>query len=581
MPERPVIAIVEDDPAILGALLDALNRRFSADYLVVPFLSARGALEELARRKAAGEELALVIADQWMPEMTGSELLGRAHELDRATKRALLVGWGDWKASSAILEGCAFGQLDNYILKPWSPAEVHLYPQVSEFLSEWTQAFRPEMEIVRIVGEERSARSHDLQDMLHRNGVPHRFYDSASAEGQRLLRDVGLVGSRLPVVLLLDGRTLVDPGNAELADKISGLDPGSSVRACDVAIVGGGPAGLSAAVYAASEGLRTCIVEREAVGGQAGMSALIRNYVGFPRGISGAALAQRAYEQAWLFGAKYVLAREVTAVEARGTERDVVLSDGRTIAARAVIVATGATYRRLGVPSLDRLVGMGLYYTMPYNARLVHGRDVFVAGAGNSAGQAVLHLAQHARKATLLVRGGELEKGMSDYLIQQLRRTPNLEISLHTEIVGGGGERFLERLTLRDLARGRDEEVEATLLFVLIGALPRTDWLGDAVHREHGYVVTGTDLDLDAVRWPLRRAPLRYETSMPGVFAAGDVRWGSVKRVASAVGEGAVTVQMVHDYLAAPADLASPAERTRAGPSARPAEGPAAPPPAG
>ena len=262
MPERPVIAIVEDDPAILGALLDALNRRFSADYLVLPFLSARAALEQLASRKAAGEEIALVVADQWMPEMTGSELLGRAHELDRATKRALLVGWGDWKASSAILEGCAFGQLDNYILKPWSPAEVHLYPQVSEFLSEWTQAYRPQMEIVRIVGEELSARSHALQDVLHRNGVPHRFYDAASPEGIRVLRDVGLEGSALPVVLLLDGRTLVDPSHAELADNISGLDPGASVKTCDVAVVGGGPAGLSAAVYAASEGLRTCVIER-------------------------------------------------------------------------------------------------------------------------------------------------------------------------------------------------------------------------------------------------------------------------------------------------------------------------------
>jgi thioredoxin reductase (NADPH) len=575
--ERPVIAVVEDDPSILGALLDALNRRFGADYRVVPFLSARGALEALEARKAAGEELALVIADQWMPEMTGSALLARARELDAATRRALLVGWGDLQAQAAVLEGCAFGKLDNYLVKPWSPAEVHLYPQVSEFLSEWTQAFRPQMEIVRVVGEDPSQRTHELEDLLHRNGVPHGFYSAASVDGQRLLRDVGLDGTRLPVVMLLDGRTLVDPTNAQLADQLSGMEEGAELPSCDVVIVGAGPAGLSAGVYAASEGLRSCIVEREAVGGQAGMSTLIRNYVGFPRGVSGAALTQRAYEQAWLFGAKYLLAREVGALEASGTERRVRLSDGRTITARAVIVATGAAYRRLGIPSLERLVGRGLYYTMPYNARLVHGRDAFVAGAGNSAGQAVMHLSRFARRVTLLARGGSLEKGMSDYLVQQIRRAANVEVRLHTEVVDGGGEHFLERVTLRDGARGTDEEIPANLLFVLIGALPRTDWLEGVVQRERGYIVTGTDLDVRAVGWPLSRPPMRYETSLPGVFAAGDVRWGSAQRVASAVGEGAVTVQMLHEYLAAPADL----EPARQGPRAAfpaPAPSPRAPP---
>lgn len=555
---RPVIAIVDDDPGILGALLDALNRRFSADYLVVPFLSARAALEDLARRKAGGEELALVVADQWMPEMTGTELLSRVRDLEHAAKRALLVGWGDWNAQGAVLEGCAFGRLDNYILKPWSPAEVHLYPQVSEFLSEWTQAYRPPMEIVRVVGEERSSRSHEVQELLHRNGIPHGFYAASTTEGRRLLRDVGLERSPLPVVVLLDGRTLVQPTNAQLADQVSAFERGPELDTCDLVIVGSGPAGLSAGVYAASEGLRTCIVEREAVGGQAGMSALIRNYVGFPRGISGAALTQRAYEQAWLFGAKYVLAREVLGLEARGVERHVRLSDARIIVARAVIVATGAAYRRLGIPSLERLVGTGVFYTTPSTARLLRDREVFVAGAGNSAGQAAVHLAQHATKATLLVRGGALEKSMSNYLVQQIRRTPNVEVRLHTEVVGGGGEHFLERLTLRDVARGVDEDVPAELLFVLIGAMPRTDWLDGVVRRERGYVVTGTELER-AGGWPLARAPMRYETSLPGVFAAGDVRWGSVKRVASAVGEGAVTVQMVHEYLAAPADLGEPA----------------------
>jgi thioredoxin reductase (NADPH) len=578
MLERPVIAIVEDDPSILGALLDALNRRFGADYLVLPFLSARAALEDLARRKADGAELALVIADQWMPEMTGSELLGRVHDLDRATKRAVLASWGDWRASSAILEGCAFGQLDNYLLKPWSPAEVHLYPQISEFLAEWTEAYRPQLEIVRVVGEDPSARSAELQDFLHRNGIPHRFYDVASAEGRRILRDVGHERARLPVILLLDGRTLVDPDNATIADVVAGLDPGSSLSTCDVAVVGAGPSGLSAAVYAASEGLHTCVIEREAVGGQAGMSALIRNYVGFPRGISGANLTQRAYEQAWLFGAKYVLAREVAGLEARGLDRVVRLGDGRTITARAVIVATGAAYRRLGIASLERLVGRGFYYVPPFNPALVHGRDVFVVGGGNSAGQAVVHLARYARRATLLVRGGDLERTMSDYLVRLVRRTENLEVRLHAEVVDGGGEHALEHFTIRDMARGVDEVVEGALLFVLVGALPHTEWLGDAIRRERGYVVTGADLDLDAIEWPLARAPLRHETSVPGIFAAGDVRAGSVKRVASAVGEGAATVSAVHEYLAAPADLSLPPERMRRAAPARGAGATPAPP---
>jgi thioredoxin reductase (NADPH) len=578
MLERPVIAIVEDDPSILGALLDALNRRFGADYLVVPYLSPRAALEDLARRKADGAELALVIADQWMPEMTGSELLARVHDVDRAARRAMLASWGDWRASGAILEGCAFGKLDNYLLKPWSPAEVHLYPQVSEFLAEWTEAYRPQQEIVRVIGDDPSTRSRELQDFLQRNGIPHRFYDAAGAEGHRLLRDVGHVGARLPVVLLLDGRTLVDPENATLADVVAGLDPGSSVESCDLAVVGAGPAGLSAAVYAASEGLRTCVIEREAVGGQAGMSALIRNYVGFPRGVSGAALAQRAYEQAWLFGAKYVLAREVTGIEARGLERAVLLSDGRTITARAVLVATGAAYRRLGVPSLERLVGRGFYYVPPYSPLLAQGRDVYVVGGGNSAGQAVLHLSRHARRATLVVRGGDLERTMSDYLIHPIRRLANIEVRLHSEVVDGGGESFLDWFTIRDTAHGVDEVVKGALLFVLVGALPRTDWLGDAIRRDRGYVVTGSDLDLEAVGWPLARAPHGYETSLPGVFAAGDVRAGSVKRVASAVGEGAVTVQAIHEYLAAPADLSlAPEQARRAAPARGTGAAPAPP----
>lgn len=575
MLQRPIIAVVDDDPSILGALLDALNRRFGADYLVVPYLSSRAALEDLTRRKREGEELALVIADLWMPEMTGEELLKRVHDLDRAAKRALLAGWGDRNAQPAILEGCAFGELDNYLLKPWSPPEVHLYPAVSEFLAEWTQAFRPHMEIVRVVGERPSVRMHEVEELLARLGVPHGAYAANTPEGERLLRDLGLSGAKLPVVLLLDGRALAAPTNAELADAVSNSDPDAALRPCDVAIVGAGPAGLAAAVYAASEGLRTCVVERESIGGQAGASALIRNYLGFPRGLSGANLAQRAYEQAWLFGAKYVLAREVVGIEARGSERLVRLGEGRTVSARAVIVATGAAYRR--IPALERFVGLGVFYTTPYAPNLLAGHDVFVAGAGNSAGQAAAHAARHAHKVTLLVRGGALEAKMSDYLVQELRRAGNVEVRLHTEVVGGEGDEHLARLRLRDHARGVEEEVPAHLLLVLIGAIPHTDWLDRTVQRDgRGFVRTGVELLPGAGRWPLARAPFRYETSLPGVFAAGDVRAGSVKRVASAVGEGSVAVQEVHQYLAAPADLGAPARPVDA---VNRAPSPGAPPP--
>jgi thioredoxin reductase (NADPH) len=552
MDPRPAIVIVDDEPRELTALLDALVRRFGGDYRIVPHLSGDAALEEVARIRSEGGEIALFIADQWMPEANGVDVLARVRDLDPAARRALLVAWGDKEAAPTILQGCAFGKLENYVNKPWTPAEVHLYPVVSEFLAEWTQVHRPGMELVRIIGERPSARAHALVDMLERSGVPHGFYAAGSAEARKLAAEMGVDTSRLPVAILLDGRALVDPSTAELSDAmgVSNLDEDT----CDVAIVGGGPAGLAAAVYAASEGLKTVVVEREVVGGQAGTSSLIRNYLGFPRGISGADLAKRAYHQAWLFGAKYALARDVAGVSVRGDERIVRLSDGRELACRAVLIATGAAYRRLGVPSLARLEGAGVFYTVSADTRVLRGHDAFVIGSGNSAGQAVVHLAKHARHVTLLVRGDSIEAHMSDYLVQDIRRARNVEVRLRTDVVGGDGRVQLERLTLRDRSSGKEETVPAEVLFVLIGAAPRTDWLPPAVRRDgNGFVITGRDLDDDALRvWPLARPPMRYETSLPGVFAAGDVRSGSVKRVASAVGEGAVAVQEIEEYLASP-----------------------------
>jgi thioredoxin reductase (NADPH) len=546
---RPVILVVDDDAREREALLEALTRRFGRDYRVVSHPGARAALDDLERVKAAGDEVALIIADQLMPEMTGVDLLGRAHEIDRTAKRALLVAWGDRAASPTILEGCAFGQLDNYLLKPWAPAEVHLYPPVGEFLAEWTQAYRPRMELVRVVGENPSRRTREICELLERSGIAYGLYEMGSPRGRQLLDEVARSGQpiSLPIVLLLDGHALPAPSNAELFDALGENEVAE--RRCDVLIVGAGPAGLAAAVYAASEGLRTVLVERETVGGQAGTSSLIRNYLGFPRGISGAELAQRAYQQAWLFGAKYLFAREARTLRVNGADRVVTLSDGSELAARAVIIASGASYRRLDVPSLERLVGMGVYYTaIGEDTRVIHGHEVYVAGSGNSAGQAVVYLARNARRVVLLVRGESLERHMSDYLVRQIARLPNVDVRLRTEIVDAEGAHALEHLRLRDGTRGITELVPVEMLFVLIGAQPHTEWLADAVLRDrHGFIVTGRDLPTSAER---ARPPMRFETSVPGVFAIGDVRCGSVKRVASAVGEGAVAVQFVHEYLA-------------------------------
>jgi thioredoxin reductase (NADPH) len=555
MAERPVIMVVDDEPAVLAAMLDAITRRFGGDYRVVPHLSAPAALEAVSRIKADGEEVALVIADQWMPEMTGNEFLGKVHAIEPMAKRALLVDWGDHAASPTILQACALGQLDNYLYKPWTPAEVHLYPLVSEFLAEWTRIHRPGMELIHIVGDEQSARSNEIRELLNRNGIPYGFHHTTSPMASRLCAERGVEPTTLPSLFLLDGSTLTDPSDAEIMDAL-----GESPRelSCDVAVVGGGPAGLTAAVYAGSEGLRTLVVERHVIGGQAGASSLIRNYLGFPRGISGAELTQRAYQQAWLFGAKFVFAREATGLRADGDKKVLSLSDGREITARAVIVATGAKYRRLEVPEVDRFVGRSVFYTTFGETKLVRGLDVAVTGGGNSAAQAAIHLAAFARRVTLVARANSLGGGMSDYLVQQIQSAPNLDVRLGAEVVGAEGKELMERLMIRDRASNAVETIPARLLFVLIGAMPHTDWLAGVVQRDaKGFIVTGHEVDLAA--WPVARKPMSYETSVPGVFAVGDVRLGSMKRVASAVGEGAGAVQQVHQYLAEVAEEAAAA----------------------
>lgn len=545
MHSNPVILVVNNRRDELDAMFVALSRRYDADYRVVAEASPRSALESMRRLRSEHVEVALVIADQWMDEMNGTEFLASVREVDQHTKRALMTAWRDRSASNAILHGCAFGELDNYLTKPWNPPEVHLYPLINEFLAEWTRVHRPRFELVRVIGEVPSARVNEIRELLDRIGIAHGIYSIASVDGARMLADSGYDGSRLPIVHVLDDVALENPSNAELADALgtTNLDDAT----CDVAIVGGGPAGLAAAVYCASEGLRTIVVERETIGGQAGSSSKIRNYLGFPRGISGAELAQRAYQQAWLFGAKCAFGQEVVGLRARGNERIVTLANGRELVARAVLLATGASYRRLGIASIERYVGRGVFYTAGGEMSLLRGADVIIVGGGNSAGQAAIHLSDEARHVVLVVRGRALESGMSDYLVKHIRRLANVEVRLNSMVIDGDGVGTLERVTIRDVARATTEPVAANALFVMIGAVPHTDWLEDVVQRDsHGFVLTGVDAEV--VRG--MRAPSRYETSMPGVFAVGDSRATSVKRLASAVGEGSMTVQFIHEYLA-------------------------------
>jgi thioredoxin reductase (NADPH) len=550
---RPVLLAVDEDPGARGRIERELRKRYGEDYRVVCEGSAEAAMAKLEKFEAAGEEVALVLADQWMPGTSGMEFLACARRLYPTAKRVLLTEWGDRTTREPILQSMAQGLIDYYVNKPWGSTDEYFHRVISEFLFDWSKARRPGFEEIRVVGEPSSPRSADLRDLLWRNGVLHTFYTPDSEQGRELLDQVGQSTDRLPVVILYDGRVLVDPSNAEFADAF-GVGCNSDRRTFDLIVVGGGPAGLGAAVYGASEGLSTLVLEGEAMGGQAGTSSLIRNYLGFPWGVSGAELARRAAEQAWLFGATFRLMRRATGLRRSGEELVVSLSDGTEVVGRSVIIATGATYRRLGVPSLEALNDAGVFYgSAVTEAQAVQEKEVYVAGAGNSAGQAAMHLSKYASRVTLVARGDTLSTSMSDYLIREIEAAENVEVRLNTRVVGGGGKGRLESLVLEDSASGTTETVSAAALFVLIGAEPHTSWLPEEIKRdEKGYIITGRDLSrygLPRRGWHLGRLPLPLETSLPGVFAAGDVRYGSVKRVASAVGAGAIAIQSVHEYL--------------------------------
>ena len=543
---KPVLVVVDDEDASLQALASELESRYGAHYRAVSSASAEAALTRLEELRAAGAAVPLVLADQWMPGMSGTELLARVKSVFPTAQRGLMTSWGDRSADAPIVEAAALGWMEFYLPKPaWSPDE-QFHRIVTGALEEWWRGQGGRFEAVTVIGDDPSARTHEIRDLLTRNNVPFGFYGSDSEEGRAALRRLQVSDPAGPVLALYTGIVLVDPANAEVAEAL-GQDVRPAGRTYDVVIVGAGPAGLAAAVYAASEGLSTVLLEREAFGGQAGTSSRIRNYLGFPSGVSGVELARRASEQAWMFGTHFVYGNPATSL-ARDRDLLVVgLHDGSEVRTRAAVVASGMSYRRLGVPDLESLVGAGVFYGAgTIEAQAVAGKPAFVVGGGNSAGQAALHLAKHARQVTLLVRSPSLAMSMSEYLIREIEGAPNVNVRYRSEVAGGGGSGRLEHLLLRDRDSGATELVPAAGLFVLIGAEPFTGWLPDAVHRDQwGFILTGPDTGKG---WPLERPPFLLETTAPGVFAAGDVRHGSVKRVASAVGDGSIAIRLVHEY---------------------------------
>jgi thioredoxin reductase (NADPH) len=549
------VLLLADDSGTQDRVEAELRKRYGADYQVIKAGSANAALGVLGELSDSGRQVSLVLADQWLSGASGTELLARVRQLHPGARRVLLITWGDQARVEPMLQATILGDLDAYVVKPGPPPDERFHRFITEQLDEWGRSNLPGLEVVRVVGEEWSARSHELRELLGRNGVPFGFYSADSPDGQRLVGESWAAQNDLPAVVLYDGRVLADPSNSQVGEAI-GVQTKPGAGRYDVTVIGAGPAGLAAAVYSASEGLSTVILEPEAIGGQAGTSSLIRNYLGFPTGVSGGDLAVRAYTQAWNFGAEYVYGSSATGLRAAGSQLTVTLAGGSEVCSRAVIVATGMAYRRLAIPALDALTGAGVFYgAAATEARAMKDREVFVVGGANSAGQAAVHLARYAAQVTVLVRGQSLADTMSDYLIREIESAPNIAVRYKVAVTDGAGRSRLESLTLIDLQTGAAETVAAAALFVLIGAEPRTQWLPATVRRDQpGFVLTGNDL-LENGRpqadWPLQRMPMFLESSLPGVFAVGDVRHGSVKRVASAVGEGSIAIRLVHDHLGA------------------------------
>jgi thioredoxin reductase (NADPH) len=550
---EPVILVVDDEPAVLRAVERELRGHFAPEYTVVAAGSGESALDVLRRLALRETPVALLLVDQRMPGMTGIELLAATLDLVPDAKRVLLTAYADTDVAIRAINEI---RLDQYLQKPWEPPEERLFPVLDDLLSDWRASFRPAFEGIRLVGHPWSARAHEIKDYLSRNLVPYRWVDvEADGEAARLAGAAGVDPGRDPLLVFPDGSHLLAPSNAEIAEKV-GLRTRPGLTTYDLVIVGGGPAGLAAAVYGASEGLRTLLVEREAPGGQAGTTSRIENYLGFPSGLTGADLARRAVAQATRLGAELLTARGATALRLEDRYRLVTLDDGSDVSCEALIVATGVQYRRLEVDGIEPLVGTGVFYGAAITEALAcRGQRVAVVGGGNSAGQAAVYLSQFASEVTLLVRGGSIEAGMSAYLVDQLRARPNVTIRLNAGVAAVRGTDTLEGITIEDSQAGAREEHPMDALFLFIGALPRTEWLADLVERDGaGFLVTGSALarasDGRVPGWPLAREPFLLETNVPGVFAAGDVRSRSVKRIAAGVGEGSMAVQFVHQHLA-------------------------------
>ena len=548
---KPVLMTVDDDPEVLRAVERDLRRRYASAYRILRASSGQSALDTLDELKARDEPVALLLVDQRMPHMNGIDMLARAIEVYPDARRVLLTAYADTEAAIQAINQV---KLQYYLLKPWDPPEQNLYPILDDLLEDWQASVRPPYDGLRVIGTRWSPEAFALRDFLGRNQVPYQWLDADTNLSARRLVEANGTTAELPLVLLPDGARLERPTPRQLAEKI-GLVTRPERPFYDLLIVGGGPSGLAAAVYGASEGLQTMLIEREAPGGQAGTSSRIENYLGFPTGLSGADLARRAVTQARRFGVEIITPEEVTGVRVENPYKIVSLSDGSEISCHALLIATGVSYRTLDVPSVERLTGAGVYYGGALSEALsCRDEDVYVVGGANSAGQAAMYFSKFAHCVTMLVRGESLASSMSQYLIDQIEETPNIRLWTKSSVVEVHGEQSLERITVADARTGAQRTVPASALFIFIGAQPRTDWLAGVVERDaHGFVLSGPDLKRDGERpkgWKLDRDPFLLETSVPGIFVSGDVRRGSVKRVASGVGEGSISIAFVHQYLA-------------------------------
>ena len=548
---KPVILAVDDDPQVLRAVERDLRRRYAREYRVLRADSGESALDTLGKLKLRGDPVALFLVDQRMPRMTGVEFLEKTIEQFPDAKRALLTAYSDTEAAIRAINEVG---LDYYLQKPWDPPEQNLYPNLDDMLDDWRADYRPPFEGIRIVGDRWSPASHRTRDFLARNRVPHKWLDvEGSEEARQLIENADHGAPKLPLVVYEDGTYDEAPENRAIAERI-GLRTQAERQFYDLVIVGGGPSGLAAAVYGASEGLRTMLIEREAPGGQAGTSSRIENYLGFPRGLSGGDLARRAVDQATRFGVEILTPQEVRGVRVEDPYRIITLGDGSEISCYALIITTGVSYRKLEVPGAERLTGAGVYYgAAQTEAFACEGEDVYIVGGANSAGQAAMFFSNQARRVIMLCRGDDLRKSMSEYLVTQIEDNDNIEMRLNTNVIAVEGEEHLESISVKNSKTGETETAPASSLFIFIGAAPKTDWLAGVVERDkRGFILSGSDLSKDGKRpkgWALDRDPFLLETNVPGIFVAGDVRHGSIKRCASAVGEGSIAVQFVHQYM--------------------------------